>query len=100
MQGVGGVELKASTKSNYAIIARTHLAPPPFGALTLDKLRPSDIEALKFAKRAAGLSDSTLRLIYTVCRAMLDVAKRDGLVRRNVAALVDSLTINTVKRVT
>jgi integrase len=79
---------KASTKENYATIARTHLVPPPFGALTLDKLRPSDVEALLISKRQAGLSDSTVRLIYTVCRAVLDIAVRDGLVRRNVAAAV------------
>lgn len=34
-----------------------------------------------------------MRLIYTVCRAMLDIAVRDGLVRRNVAAAVRRPTI-------
>ena len=67
--------------------------PAPFGALTLDRLRPSDIEALLVAKRDAGLSDSTVRLIYTVCRAVLDIAVRDGIVRRNVAAAVKRPTI-------
>jgi integrase len=84
---------KATTQDNYAIIAKTHLVPAPFGALTLDKLCPSDIEALLTAKRAAGLSDSTVRLIYTVARAVLDTAVRDGLVRRNVAAVVKRPTI-------
>ena len=79
---------KPSTQANYSTIARAHLTPAPFGAQTLDRLRPSDIEALLVAKRDAGLSDSTVRLIYTVCRAMLDIAVRDGLVRRNVAATV------------
>jgi integrase len=84
---------KATTQANYSIIARTHLAPPPFGALSLDRLRPSDIDALLVAKRAAGYSDSTRRLIYTVCRAMLDIAVRDKLVRRNPAAAVSRPTI-------
>jgi integrase len=84
---------KASTVENYATIARAHLTPPPFGTFTLDKLRPSDIEALLVAKRETGLSDSTVRLIYTVCRAMLDIAVRDGLVRRNGAAAVKRPTI-------
>jgi integrase len=79
--------------ANYSIIARTHLTPPPFGALTLDKLRPSDLEALLVTKRNAGLSDSTVRLIYTVARAVLDIAVCDGLVRRNVAAAVKRPTI-------
>jgi integrase len=65
---------KATTQDNYAIIAKTHLVPAPFGALTLDKLRPSDIEALLVAKRDAGLSTSTQRLIYTVVRSVLDTA--------------------------
>jgi integrase len=84
---------KATTQDNYAIIAETHLVPAPFGAITLDRLRPSDIEALLTAKRAAGLSDSTVRLIYTVARSALDIAVRDGLVRRNVAASVRRPTI-------
>jgi integrase len=61
--------------------------------LTFDRLRPSDIEALLVGKREAGLSDSTRRLIYTVCRAMLDIAVRDGLVRRNPAVAVERPTI-------
>jgi integrase len=84
---------KPTTQANYATIARTHLTPAPFGAVTLDRLRPSDVEALLVARRAAGLSDSTVRLIYTVCRAVLDIAVRDGLVRRNVAATVKRPTI-------
>jgi integrase len=84
---------KATTQDNYAIIAKTHLVPAPFGAITLDKLRPSDIEALLTAKRQAGLSDSTRRLVYTVARAVLDTAVRDQLVRRNVAAVVKRPTI-------
>ena len=84
---------KATTQANYSTIARTHLTPAPFGALTLDKLRPSDVEALLVAKRDAGLSDSTVRLIYTVCRAVLDIAVRDGIVRRNAAAAVNRPTI-------
>jgi integrase len=84
---------KPTTVENYTIIARTHLTPPPFGALTLDRLRPSDVEALLVGKRAAGLSDSTVRLIYTVTRSMLDIAVRDSLVRRNAAATVKRPTI-------
>jgi integrase len=62
--------------------------PAPFGAITLDRLRPSDLEALLLEKRAAGYSDSTIRLIYTVCRGVLEVAVRDGIIRRNIATLV------------
>ena len=85
---------KPTTIANYGIIARTHLSPAPFGALTMDRLRPSDVEALLVAKREAGLSDSTVRLIYTVARSMLDIAVRDGLVRRNPAAAVSAQRSN------
>lgn len=79
---------KQTTKDNYATVARTHLVPAPFGTITLDRLRPSDVEDLILAKRAEGLSASTVRLIYTVARAVLDTAVRDGLCARNVAAAV------------
>jgi integrase len=84
---------KPTTIENYRIIAVTHLVPAPFGVITLDRLRPSDIEALLIAKRATGLSDSSVRLIYTVARGVLEIAVRDGLVRRNVAASVRRPTI-------
>ncbi len=61
---------------------------PMLGHLALDRLRPSDVEALIVAKRDAGLSASTVRTIYTVLRAALDVAVRDRLIRRNVAAAI------------
>ena len=49
--------------------ARKHLEAAPFGAITLDRLRPSDIEALVLAlPRRRGLSDSTVRQVYTVLR--------------------------------
>jgi integrase len=86
---------KAATVANYKSIARTHLQPAPFGALTLDKLRPSDIEALLTAKRDAGLSPATVQRIYQVCRAALDIAVRDGLARRNAAV---ALRRPTMKR--
>ena len=84
---------RASTRQNYRTIARTHLVRSPFGALPLDKLRPSDIEALLIAKRDAGLSSATVHRIYQVCRAALDVAVRDGIVRRNAAAAVKRPTV-------
>jgi len=79
---------KASTRALYATMVRVHLAPEPFGGLGLDRLRASDVEQLLLAKRDAGLSASTRRTLYTVLRAVLDAAVRDGLVRRNAAEQV------------
>ena len=92
---------KESTRSLYATLARKHLEPAPFGAIQLDRLRPSDVEALIGAMRSRTrppgkeddeprrmFSDSTIRTTYTVLRAALDGAVRDGLLARNPAALV------------
>ncbi|WP_353813862.1 tyrosine-type recombinase/integrase [Agromyces sp. SYSU T00266] len=79
---------KPTTKSTYATLARKHLIGGEVGAITLEKLRPTDVEALILSLREVGLSSSTIRQTYTVLRMALDAAERDGLVARNVAALV------------
>lgn len=96
---------KQATKALYENLARLHLEPEPFGATRLDKLKPSDIEKLVLAMRAKtkpgpkgadgkpgdpvrALSDSTIRSGYTVLRAGLDGAVRDGLLAKNPAAAV------------
>ncbi|WP_254902328.1 tyrosine-type recombinase/integrase [Mycobacterium simiae] len=96
---------KESTRELYANLCRRHLEPEPLGAIRLDKLRPSDIEALILAMRAKtkpgkrtqqnlpsepvrALSDATIRQTYTVLRAGLDGAVRDGLLAKNPAAAV------------
>ena len=45
---------RPTTQATYAALARTHLTPAPFGALPLDRLRPSDIEALLLANGTPG----------------------------------------------
>jgi integrase len=79
---------KDTTRALYATLCQKHLEPPTFGAITLDRLRPTDVEALILDLREKGLSDSTIRSIYTVLRTALDTALRDGLLARNPAALV------------
>jgi integrase len=96
---------KESTRELYANLCRRHLEPEPFGAIRLDKLKPSDVEALVLAMRAKtkpgkrtekslnpepvrALSDATIRQTYTVLRAALDGAVRDGLLAKNPAAAV------------
>lgn len=96
---------KASTQELYANLSRRHLEAEGFGSIRLDKLKPSDIEGLVLALRARtkpgkvtnaepipspvrALSDATIRQVYTVLRAGLDGAVRDGLLARNPAAAV------------
>ncbi|BCO36019.1 site-specific integrase [Mycobacterium heckeshornense] len=92
---------KQATRELYSNLSRRHLEPEPFGAIRLDKLKPSDVETLVLALRAKtkpprtegeevrrALSDSTIRQTYTVLRAGLDGAVRDGLLAKNPAAAV------------
>lgn len=96
---------KESTRALYGTLSRQHLEPAPLGATPLDKLRPSDVEALVLRLRAKtkpgpkkpngapgtpvrALSDSTIRSVYTVLRSALDAAVRDGLLARNPAAQI------------
>ncbi len=80
---------KESTKTLYKYLCSKHLEAEPFGALTLNKLRPTDVEALVLTlRRDRKLSESTTRTAYTVLRAALDGAVRDGLLARNPASVV------------
>ncbi|WP_258372080.1 site-specific integrase [Curtobacterium sp. MCBD17_019] len=54
----------------------------------MDRLKPSDVDALLMHLRAQGRASSTVRQVYTVLRTLLDDAVRDGLLGRNPAAVV------------
>jgi integrase len=79
---------KESTKALYKVLARKHLAPAPFGATALKDLRKSHIDGLIVALRKRGLSDSTVRQVYTVLRTVLEDAKADQLIADNPATRV------------
>ncbi len=70
---------KPATKSNYRALSRHHLEPPPFGAVPLSKLRPSDIERLLLDMREQGYSDATRQRVYNILRLAVRDAMRDGL---------------------
>lgn len=76
---------KESTKQWYRTLARKHLGGGAFGATPLDKLRKSHIDGLLVRLRSDGLSDSTVRSVYTVLRSVLADAKLDGLIADNAA---------------
>ena len=79
---------KPATKSLYSTISRKHLEASPFGAIPLDKLKPSDIEALLLTLKQRDLSESTIKQCFIVLRLGMDGAVRDGLVARNPTAQV------------
>ncbi|GAA2229999.1 tyrosine-type recombinase/integrase [Herbiconiux moechotypicola] len=79
---------KDSTKATYSTLARGYLMKGKIAEVPLARLRARDVEELLLAMRADGKAPSTVRQAYTVLRAVLDAAVRDGAVAKNVAAQV------------
>jgi integrase len=80
---------KATTQELYASLCRKHLeGDSELAGLRLDQIRPTHVESLVMRLRGKGLSDSTVRQVYTVLRAALDIAVRDGLLAANTTAKV------------
>lgn len=76
------------TWDRYEEYVRLHLVPG-LGKVALAKLTPQQAQALYASKREAGLSATTIHHIHTVLHTALEAALLQGLVHRNVAALVD-----------
>ncbi|MGB3762037.1 MAG: site-specific integrase [Ornithinimicrobium sp.] len=74
---------KATTQLLYAGLARNHIIGSDLAKLPIKNLRPTSVERFITQLRAKGLSDSSVRQIYTVARAIGDDAVRDGLMARN-----------------
>ena len=79
---------KATTKAMYAAVAKKHIVGATIGTTSLDKLRPSHVEAWKVELQKRGLAESTIRSAYTILRAILDTAVRDDALAKNPAAEV------------
>lgn len=75
-----------STEDDYADTVRLHLVPA-LGRKRLAKLTVADVNALLKAKRDAGYSSNSVRIMRAVLRQALGQAVREGIVSRNVAAL-------------
>ena len=81
-------ERKRNTQVMYAGVARTHILNSSIGRLSLDKVRPSHVEGWVVELRRKGLAESTIRSAYTILRAVLDTAVRDGALASNPAAVI------------
>ncbi|EYT50515.1 tyrosine-type recombinase/integrase [Brachybacterium muris] len=101
---------KQSTKDLYATVARRYIATDPIAHRTLDRLKPSDVEAFLLRMRNTPkdpesedadpipkYSSSTIRTTYTVLRAIRDGAKRDGLIARNPVEAVKRPAVERVE---
>jgi integrase len=79
---------KATTKANYECLAKRHIEAGTIGAVSLERLRPADVERLLIALRAQKLSEATVQRVFNVLRMALADAVRDGLIARNPAAAI------------
>jgi integrase len=79
---------KATTKALYAAMVRNHIVGSSVGHKALRDLKPSHVEAWTVELKRKGLAQSTVRQAYTVLRAVLDTAVRDGDLAVNPAAKV------------
>ena len=70
---------KTTTKQMYAGMARTHIiGSAQLGSVGLNKIQPRHVEGWLVELRGKDLSTSTVRSVYTILRAILDTAVRDG----------------------
>jgi integrase len=76
---------KPATRQRYREIARKHLCRL-LGDVPLSRLRKSHVDSVVVALRREGLADTSVRLAYTVLRAVLADAVLDGLIADNAAA--------------
>ena len=88
---------KPSTVNNYADLVRLYI-DPTIGRIPVTELQPADVRRMLAAIARQGLSPNTQRLARSVLRRALRTAEIDGLVTRNVAALVDGVRVPQPKR--
>jgi integrase len=79
--------VRKATAVSYAAHVKNHIAPV-LGGISVGKLMPSDVRALMADRQAAGTSASTVGRILVTLRMALGSGVRDGILERNVAALV------------
>ncbi|MER3388541.1 MAG: tyrosine-type recombinase/integrase [Microcella sp.] len=84
---------KATTMELYRTLLRKHLQESSLSHMQLGRVKASHIDALVTELTDSGLSQSSVRSIYTVLRTALDGAVREGLLATNPAAKVDRPTV-------
>ena len=80
-------ETSEATRENYETMIRTHLLPG-LDHLRVGELRPEHLEDVLTHMASAGYSGRTMRLVTNLCRRILVMGERRGLVIRNIAAVV------------
>ncbi len=89
LEEVAAPRLRPKTLAGYRDDARLHITPA-VGRYRLDKLTPAHVRAMGQAIVGKGNSSTTALRCHRVLSKALTDAQREGLVVRNVAALVDA----------
>jgi integrase len=86
-------DVTQSTRESYAYNVRLYVIPnlPRSGRIPLTELTPAHVRSMIAALAKQGKSTNTQRLARSTLRRALRTAEVDGLVPRNVAALVDGV---------
>ncbi len=79
---------RPSTYRSYEQLVRLHI-DPALGNALLSKLTTQQVRTFLNSKQDSGLSSRTVQYLHAVLRKALNVALKDQIVIRNVAALVD-----------
>jgi integrase len=80
--------VRPATAVSYGLVMRKHVIAE-LGPLPLQKLTPGHLRQLYAKKLQAGLSGASVQRIHAITRRWLGQAMKDGLVPRNVAAVVE-----------
>jgi integrase len=86
--GLGAASVKPRTIAYYERYVRIHLLRSDLAAKPLAHLEPADLRRLYAAKLASGLSSTSVHHIHALVHVALQRAVDDGILGRNVAALV------------
>jgi integrase len=97
--GLGAASVKPRTVAYYERYVRRHLLPSDVARKPLARLEPSDLRRLYAAKLSSGLSSTSVHHIHAVIHVALQRAVDDGILGRNVAALVGRSNRPKVRRV-
>lgn len=84
--------LKPKTINGYADTIRLHI-DPTIGRIPVAELTAADVRRMLMAMLRRGLAPNTQRIARSTLRRALRTAEADGLVARNVAALVDGVEV-------
>lgn len=81
------LHIRPTTREKYAWALERYILPS-FGSIPVARLRPTDIQAWVAELSRGGLAAGTVRSIFGVLRAMLEVAVDQELLSRNPASRV------------